>query len=227
MNSKFDKLYNIIIEEKKSLKIKDKKIIKEDYGDQEQDWNEDQEDEQLQLEDDEKAYEGVREAYVDTVNQLLEDADLTDEQREQLQEEDIYQLTGEDAIYECMHDDDVAEAIQIYLKDSSQENWEYVEDKILDFARDYIVEGYLANINSESEINQEKEMYAIDTDCFRKFVKLYRQWDPAAAENMTNYDFQDEYIKIIKSGYTQKQIANFNYKDLDKWYLPEWKKQME
>lgn len=76
-------------------------------------------------------------------------------------------------------------------------------------------------------INQKKEMYVIDTDCFRKFVKLYRQWDPAAAENMTNYDFQDEYKKIIKSGYTQRQIANFDYKDLDRYYLPEWEKQME
>lgn len=65
----------------------------------------------------------------------------------------------------------------------------------------------------------EEQMFAIDTDLFRKFKDLYKQWDPASWENMTEQDFLDDYKEMLKAGYTPKQIANFTNKDLDKWYL--------
>ena len=84
-----------------------------------------------------------------------------------------------------MRDDDVAAAIQDYLKDSTQENWDFVEDKILEFARDYIVEGYLANINSESVKPSKKHI-----------IKENKSTEYRAAHCITVKDLKDSLISI-------------------------------
>lgn len=79
MKSRFDRLFNTIMEEAKSSKIKDKKVIKEDYDEDEQYDDQDQEDEYQPEgieEDVDKAYRAIEQ---------IEES-LTDEQRDKLQD---------------------------------------------------------------------------------------------------------------------------------------------
>lgn len=98
-----------------------------------------------------------------------------------------------------------------YLEDME----DCIQDWLLNWSEDY--EDVVYDRDPDEE--QEEQMFAIDTDLFRKFKDRYKQWDPASWENMTEQDFLDDYKEMLKAGYTPKQIANFTNKDLDKWYL--------
>lgn len=88
-----------------------------------------------------------------------------------------------------------------------------IQDWLLNWSSNY--EDLVYDLYDE----QEEQMFAIDTDLFRKFKDIYKQWDPASFDNMTEQDFLDDYKQMLKAGYTPKQIANFTFEDLDKWYL--------
>ena len=96
-----------------------------------------------------------------------------------------------------------------YLQDMEDQ----IQDWLLNWSSNY--EDLVYDLYDE----QEKQMFAIDTDLFRKFKDIYKQWDPASFDNMTEQDFLDDYKQMLKAGYTPKQIVNFTFEDLDKWYL--------
>ena len=100
---------------------------------------------------------------------------------------------------------------------------DYVETDDEMYLRDMedCIQEWLDNWSDDYEdlVYNKEQMFVIDTDLFRKFKDIYKQWDPASFDNMTEQDFLDDYKKMLKAGYTPKQIANFTNKDLDKWYL--------
>lgn len=108
--------------------------------------------------------------------------------------------------------------LQNYVNDPNGETdaWSKLEDEM----HYWIVDNCMVDLETDAVSSEDEEqMFAIDTDLFRKFKDIYKQWDPASFDNMTEQDFLDDYKEMLKAGYTPKQIANFTNKDLDKWYF--------
>ena len=135
------------MEDRKSFKLKTKKVIKEDY---------EQNDDQQLLEDNDEVYEGVHQAFIDNIESVVSEMNPTEEQYDALQEAGFGSVYNPDLFDEMLLDDEVNEAIQTLLKDDSNENWNNVDQAIQNWVVQMVRE-ILDNTQSQEEQEDQKE----------------------------------------------------------------------